>query len=116
MFSKHFVIGDFIPKDEVSSALKELYVHYSKNDGFGIPKAIINHYRIDEDAGLLCTLVELKTKSGEKKKIGKDVLVDVVEEGTETDFSGYLQSSIVDLYQIPDDCYILFILKKVISS
>ncbi|MCK4223650.1 MAG: hypothetical protein KAX39_00625 [candidate division Zixibacteria bacterium] len=105
-------------KSEVEPIFQELYVKlgYGEGEEFDIPRGIINYYSLEEGDALHCELLELKgLRNGDKqkvKKIGKDILVDIV--GLD-EAHGVFPPATFGLHNMEDYEYALLKIKKAIK-
>ena len=105
-------------KKDVSSALQEVYVDYDYVGHFGqfdLPRGIVNYYELSKNDALLCELVELRKSLKENqedvKKIGKDILVDII-----SNTQGEFPRPTMDLYDMGNYKYALLKIKSVIHD
>lgn len=114
--------------NKVESVFKELYVKLQWGGGeeFTIPRGIENCYSLNYGDALHCELVGLKglrkglrhrgegTQKDDLKKIGRDILVDVVRRIGDN-LHGVIPSATFDLYEMKDYEYALLKIKKTIK-
>jgi len=102
--------------NQEEDVLKEIFVKVGKGStkGFDIPKAVVNHYRIESGDGIRCVLKEkLDIDMENAKKIDKEILIDVDDSHPTR---GHISEGTCKLYNIGDGHYLRLLIKAVIHK
>lgn len=105
-------------EETVEPVLQEIYVKLAEKPRgrgrFQLPRAIANYYKLQNNDGLVCELVELRDTSHEKvREIKKEILVDVCGDDP---LYGEISEATWSFLELKGDWYALLKIKQAVKK